>query len=262
LYPVVAVSVLLVDDVPDLRFVVRMVLERTDRFTVVGEAGDGIEAIRLAAELQPDLALLDLTMPRMGGVEALPRIRAASPNTKVVVLSGWESHLALASTGAGAVAYLEKGISPTRLVDELLMIAGLLETVEQAVDESRARLAGEPQSAGSARRFVEETLQRWECGHDLDTVNLLVSEVVSNAIIHAPGELEVSVRLRSHSIRIEVNDDSRDLPVLRDAEDDDISGRGMALVEALATGWGVSDRSEGGKTVWFEVPRFDDAPIG
>jgi len=65
-----------------------------------------------------------------------------------------------------------------------------------------------------------------------------------------------------HTIRIEVDDQSTAVPVPRDADDDDESGRGMALVEAMALGWGVIDRDSGGKTVWFEAPRFDNAPIG
>lgn len=253
---------LLVDDVPDLRLIVRMVLERTERFEVVAEAGDGYEAIDLAREWQPDLTLLDLSMPRMNGVVALPRIREVAPDSKVVILSGWEPGRALERTGAGAVAYLEKGISPTRLVDELLVVAGLLETVEQAVEQATAQMAGEPASAGSARRFVAETLERWDAANDLDTVSLLVSELVSNAIVHARSDFEVSVLLRGHTIRIEVDDQSAEAPVPRDADDTDESGRGMALVEALALGWGVIDRDGGGKTVWFEVPRFDNAPIG
>ena len=256
------VRVLLVDDVPDLRLIVRMVLERTERFEVVAEAGDGYEAITLAEQCQPDLTLLDLSMPRMNGVVALPRIREVAPDSKVVILSGWDPDRAVERTGAGAVAYLEKGIAPTRLVDELLVVAGLLETVEQAVMEAKAEMAGEPASAGSARRFVAETLQRWDAANDLDTVSLLVSELVSNAILHARSDFEVSVLLRSHTIRIEVDDQSEALPVPREADFDDDSGRGMALVEALAIGWGVTERDGTGKTVWFEVPRFDDAPIG
>jgi DNA-binding NarL/FixJ family response regulator len=259
---VLAVRVLVVDDVADLRLIVRMVLERTAHFEVVAEAADGYEAIAKAEECQPDLTLLDLSMPRMNGVVALPRIREVAPDTKVVVLSGWDPMQAVERTGAGAVAYLEKGISPTKLVDELLVVAGLLETVEQAVREATAKMAGEPASASSARQFVSETLQRWDAASDLDTVSLLVSELVSNAIIHARTDFEVSVLLRSHTIRIEVDDQSAAVPVPRDADVDDTSGRGMALVEALATGWGVDDRRPGGKTVWFEVPRFDDAPIG
>lgn len=251
-----------VDDEPDLRLLVRTVLERTGHFKVVGEAGDGEAAIAGAEEHQPDLILLDLSMPRMSGADALPRIREVAPDSKVVILSGWDPVHAVERTGAGAVAYLEKGISPSRLVDELLVVAGVLETVEQAVLRAQAQMAGEPASAGSARRFVAETLQRWDAASDLDTVSLLVSELVSNAIVHARSDFEVSVLLRGHTIRIEVDDQSNVLPLPRDADVDDDSGRGMALVEALATGWGVTDRDGTGKTVWFEVPRFDNAPIG
>ncbi|MBV8981121.1 MAG: response regulator [Acidimicrobiia bacterium] len=81
------VRVLLVDDLPDIRLVMRLLLEADGRAEVVGEAVDGNEAVRLAAELHPDAVVLDLRMPGMDGVSALPLIRDASPGTVVVALS-------------------------------------------------------------------------------------------------------------------------------------------------------------------------------
>src|SRR5205814_8582181 len=78
------VRVLLVDDLPDIRLVMRLLLEADGRAEVVGEAADGAEAIRLAAELHPDAIVLDLRMPGMDGVSALPLIRDAAPGTVVV----------------------------------------------------------------------------------------------------------------------------------------------------------------------------------
>src|SRR5437763_4438314 len=81
------VRVLLVDDLPDIRLVMRLLLEADGRVEVVGEAADGGEAVRLAGELLPDAVVLDLRMPGMDGVSALPLIRDASPGAVVVALS-------------------------------------------------------------------------------------------------------------------------------------------------------------------------------
>ena len=113
--------VLLVDDMAGLRKLVRMTLESSDRFIVVGEAGDGVEAIERARDLTPDVVLLDLSMPRMDGLEALPLILDASPGSKVIVLTGFESErIASTAVSRGAIACLEKGITPVELVDSLL----------------------------------------------------------------------------------------------------------------------------------------------
>ena len=255
--------VLIADDDSDHRLLQRVTLGRSGRFEVVGEATDGGEALRMAIDLRPDLVLLDLSMPRVDGLEALPQLRAAVPDTRVIMMSSFaREQFAPAVMRAGAVGYLEKGIPQGRLVDEILTLAGLLEVVEEALAAARAKLAPELQSAGRARKFVDETLRRWDCGEQLDVVTLLVSEVVTNAIVHAGTEVEVSVELTEDAVRIEVTDKEADLtPMPRDATDDETSGRGLALVEAMASAWGVETRP-GGKVVWFEVPRLDDALAG
>lgn len=116
---------LVVDDVADLRQLYRRILERAGRFEIVGEAGDGNEALELAVRLQPDLVMLDVSMPDRDGMEILPDILKHAPGATVVMVSGFEARrlepLALAR---GAAAYLEKGITPDRLVGELLRALG------------------------------------------------------------------------------------------------------------------------------------------
>lgn len=112
--------VLVVDDADDLRRLMRDRLERADGYTVVGEAADGIAAVELARDLQPDLVLLDLAMPRMDGLEALPLIRAAVPDVRVVVFSGFnQSTLAEKAMQAGADRYVVKGGSLQELISLL-----------------------------------------------------------------------------------------------------------------------------------------------
>ena len=110
--------VLIVDDAEDLRMLLRARMETRDGLTVVGEAADGQAAVELATELQPDLVMLDLAMPRMDGLEALPLIRAAVPGVRVIVLSGFnQSTLADKAIAAGADRYVVKGGSMRELLD-------------------------------------------------------------------------------------------------------------------------------------------------
>ena len=252
------IRLLLVDDNPDLRFLVRTAVESRGGFEVVAEAGDGRTAVELARELQPDVVLLDLDMPSMGGVEALPLLREVAPDAKVVVLSSFrrDDYESQVQAG-GATGFLEKGITARRLVDELLAVTGLLELVEGVVAEVTQGLDADTASAGQARRFVDQVLSRWRCDAVLDDVKLLVSELVTNAVVHAHSEVEVAVRLLADSIRIEVVDRGTASTLLptepaQDAE----SGRGLLLVESMASAWGVEPLDHG-KSVWFEVPRLD-----
>ena len=114
-------SVLIADDTSALRSLVRDLLEATGRFEVVAEASDGAEAVELAARYRPDLVLLDLAMPVMDGLQALPAILTSSPASRVVALSGFEARrMAAVALEHGAVAYLDKDGLPHGLVRELL----------------------------------------------------------------------------------------------------------------------------------------------
>jgi anti-sigma regulatory factor (Ser/Thr protein kinase) len=109
-----------------------------------------------------------------------------------------------------------------------------------------------PTSAGAARRFIDLTLTGWGCDALVDSVVLLVSEVVTNAILHARSDIEVRVGDRGAMMRVEVIDHSDGEPVLRSYAEDSSSGRGLAIVEQVASAWGVT-KIAGGKLVWFEV---------
>jgi signal transduction histidine kinase len=119
--PGARLRVLVVDDTADIRFLVRLTLERDGRFEVVGEADDGAEAIVAAARLRPDVVLLDLAMPVMDGLEALPQIRAESAGSKIVVLSGFNAReMSADALARGASSYLEKGGIADLLVPHIL----------------------------------------------------------------------------------------------------------------------------------------------
>lgn len=115
--------VLIVDDAEDLRQVLRLFMDRADGVEVVGEAVDGLDGVEQARALQPDVVILDLAMPRMDGLEALPLIRAAAPGVRVVVLSGFNDvTMADNARQAGADHYVVKG---GRLSDLVALVASL-----------------------------------------------------------------------------------------------------------------------------------------
>jgi DNA-binding NarL/FixJ family response regulator len=117
------IRVMLVDDVPELRLLVKVTLEEDDQIEVVAEASNGREGVARAHEAKPDLVLLDLSMPDMDGLEAIPLIREAAPTARVVVLSGHEAgRVSLEALGQGASRYINKAAgleSIPRIVHEV-----------------------------------------------------------------------------------------------------------------------------------------------
>lgn len=259
---VAGLDVVIADDSEDMRELLAAALEETGRFGVVARCRDGAEALEAVRDHRPDLALIDLAMPGVGGLDVLSEMVVASPETRVIVVSGFPrgrlSHLTLTH---GAVGYVEKGLSARTMVNDVVSVAGMLDAVEMALAEKRTHLDRDPRSSAAARRFVEETLEHWECGPLLDTVNLLVSELVTNSILHADSPADIAVLLKPEVVRVEVTDRGAGMPGVKAAESVATSGRGMALVEMLSSSWGVEPTPQG-KTVWFEVTRPDDIHRG
>ena len=114
-------DVVLVDDAPEMRALISHALLRSGQFRIVGEAANGLEAIALAQQHQPDLLILDIAMPGMDGLEALPKIRQASPGTRVVMFSAFSGADNInEASRLGAVDFLPKGMPLPTLVTRLL----------------------------------------------------------------------------------------------------------------------------------------------
>ncbi|MGZ6046659.1 MAG: response regulator [Isosphaeraceae bacterium] len=104
------ISVYLVDDVPELRELIRFGMEEDPGFEVVGEAGDGRTALDGIAATHPEAVLLDLSMPDMDGLEAIPEIRKGDPDVAIIFLSGFSAdRMGPPSIERGADGYVEKG---------------------------------------------------------------------------------------------------------------------------------------------------------
>ncbi len=118
--------------------------------------------------------------------------------------------------------------------------------------EVRATLGAHPSCVASARRLTERTLTRWGLTALRDVASLLVSELTTNAILHARSSVTVSLSNDSADLLVCVYDTSPLLPRIRNFSRDSGTGRGVRLLNSLASNWGV-DSKNGGKCVWFTL---------
>jgi len=239
-----------VDDSDEMRDLLRMLLTRDGRFSIVGEAGDGSHAVEVVKKEQPDLVVLDVKMPMVGGFEALPRLRELSPRTRIVMLSGFSAaEMARPARELGAVGYIEKQTDVSGLPTQLFALATVLETVQRVLDTT---YAADPTSAREARSDLRAVLEARVGDGTVDIVELLTTELVVNAIEHAGANATVTAEVHHDKVRVAVADDGPGVPLRRAPSASDESGRGLTLVDSLAQSWGV-DTSATGKVVWFEV---------
>ncbi len=119
------VSVLLADDHKIMRAGLRSLLEKTANVSVVAEAEDGRQAVQLATQLRPDLVIMDISMPKLNGIEATRQIMAALPDTKIIALSMHSDKRFLVEMfQAGAVGYLLKDCAAEELEQAIKTVAG------------------------------------------------------------------------------------------------------------------------------------------
>jgi DNA-binding NarL/FixJ family response regulator len=118
------VRVLVADDLPEIRTLVRTNLEFDGRFDVVGEAANGLEAVDLVRKLNPDVVVLDLAMPEMDGLAAISKIRQTSPSTRILVLSAFadDYHSGLVKE-LGANGFIAKDRPMEEVMDKVAEIA-------------------------------------------------------------------------------------------------------------------------------------------
>jgi DNA-binding NarL/FixJ family response regulator len=198
----VAARILIVDDHPLTREALANLLGQNG-FDVVGQAGDGMDAIEFARKLQPDLVLLDLSMPELDGLDALPRVREAAPECEVVVLtaSGTEENL-LAAIRGGAAGYLLKTEAPERIVE---FLNGVVEG-EAALSGTVARRLLEQVREGTAHQGVPDSIAQSVSARELEVLLLLDEHL---------GTDEIAKRLfiSEHTVRSHVKSLLRKLAV-------------------------------------------------
>jgi two-component system, NarL family, response regulator DegU len=157
-------TLLLVDDHHLLRQGLRRGVEEAG-FAVVGEAGDGVEAVRLAEELHPDLVLMDVTMPVLDGIEATRQLRARAPETRVVILTmHGEEEVVERALRAGAVGYLVKDCTIQQVAETLRTAAGDTALSPGLATSMLGQLRSAEPAAPVLSRREEEVLQLFADG--------------------------------------------------------------------------------------------------
>lgn len=185
--------VVIADDAADIRLLLRLTLERAGRFEIVAEAENGAQAIERAVELGPDAVLIDLAMPVMDGLEAIPIIREALPPVAIIAVSGFdEAKMRPAVIDAGADAYLEKGAALKSLVELLDALCPLPDDVAaeepaapaqgERADDDPALLGHELRTPLTVIQGVAATLLEHRAGLDPERVDELLRAVSRNAI--------------------------------------------------------------------------------
>ncbi|MEC4016935.1 SpoIIE family protein phosphatase [Streptomyces sp. H27-D2] len=221
----------------------------------IGVGGVPFETVRLRVEPGDRLVLC---------TDGLVEVRGEDIGVGLAALCESAAHPA-ASMDAACDAIIRAFAAPFsgggggRKDDVALLMARLNGIAREDVAEYR--LALDPREVGRARRRVRAQLLDWGLPEAVETAELLVSEVVTNAVRHAHTR-RVELRLvRTDALLCEVTDDDHALPVLMSAGERDESGRGLRVVSRLAREWGVS-RTQQGKTVWFEqsLPPVGRAP--
>ncbi len=121
-----------------------------------------------------------------------------------------------------------------------------------SVQREACVLPRSPTAPALARRFVSSTLASWAVRDAFADMPLLASELVTNAVRHANGDVALSLQLEDDRIRVAVRDGSRALPIMRDPRAERDGGWGLHIVDRLASCWGLETDGDG-KTVWCEV---------
>jgi CheY-like chemotaxis protein len=174
--------VLIVDDAASTRRFLRGVLEYCPQFDVAGEAENGASAIEMADALQPDVVLLDLSMPESDGSSALSGLLTVAPNARVIVLSGTDEKKAAPLLAAGATAFVPKGLAPFELLDRLGSILRQPVTMQRAVPAP-------PRTANIVERDAPMQLRAIVCDDDA-MARHLVARILSSCDVPLLAETD------------------------------------------------------------------------
>lgn len=203
---------------------------------VVNEVTDAGAAVHAAAQLRPDVVVLRVELGEVTESSVLGELRDIVPLARIVL------HAQIAHQRAPGGA---------RWIRRLIRV--VVGTVNSPTLEARLELPGDPRSVSVARTLLTQLLGQWEMEDFVDLAALLITELVANAIRHVPGTCAVELTRRGDALRIAVVDTGAGMPNLQSPGLSAFGGRGLHIVNALATAWGIDHLEDGCKAVWAEL---------
>lgn len=250
-----------------IRSALRRALESSACFAVVEQVVDSEDVVAAVSRLDPDVVVIGLPFRELDGFELLRTIRRVAPSTTVVAVADPDRGEApgtrpevVTDQDVEAVGgrVLARVGSWDAFVDDLrcmLAVSDHVHSRDHRVRTARLKLPQVATSGRDARHFVRETLDTWGAGEVADDAELLTSELVTNAFVHAGSGADIRVALEPGRLRVQVVDTGGGLLHRRAVDVTDIGGRGLFLVDVISRSWGTSSDPDG-KAVWFEL----DAP--
>lgn len=216
------IKILIADDHAFIRESTRRILEQESDLEVIGEAGDGEEAVRLATSFKPDVAIIDISMPKLDGIEATKQIKALCPTIAVLILSAYDDdQFVFSLLEAGAAGYLLKSVRGREIVDAVRAVYSGESVLHPAVARKVLNRFARPSTDAEAKKLSESLSDR-----EMEVLKL-VTKGLSNKDI--ADELCLSVRtVQGHLANI--------FNKLQ------VSSRTEAVVHALKQGWVTLDK--------------------
>jgi len=200
------IRILIADDHPVVRSGLESMLAKQPDFEVVGEAEDGMEAVRLAKELSPDVILMDLRMPEMDGAAATGKISKDHPETRILVLTTYDSDAdILRAVEAGATGYLLKDAPREELYEAVRSTASGKPLLTPAVTAMLMRSIREPRTQKPSAREVEvlELVRKGLSNKGIGRELHISEATVKTHLIHVFGKLGVDDRTAAVSVALE-----------------------------------------------------------
>ncbi len=234
-----ATGVLLVHPEDTQAVALRQALSARPGLEVVDEVNTTREAITAAERLQPGVLVMDIGLTEAVGHGVLRSVRRVAPQTRVILHA--------------RTADQEEPSSTRRWVAHLM--GAVTDPLRPAALAARLDLPGDPLAVPMARSFVSELLGQWDLDALVPASELLVSELVANAVQHVPGRCALELTCHADVLRIAVTDSGPGMPDLRVMDPVSERGRGLHIVSAFSTAWGVDQLQDGRKLVWAELDR-------
>jgi anti-sigma regulatory factor (Ser/Thr protein kinase) len=215
----------------------RDALAARSELEILDEVSSTLDAVAAAGRLKPGVIVLDVRLDDVAGHGVLPSVRAVSPQTRIV-LHAWAADV---TDVPGTEQWLAR------------LVRVVVDPARAAPLDARLVLPDQDRSVRVARRFVNDVMTQWTLPDLVPACELVTAELVANAVQHVGGPNALELTETQSGLRVAVADAGRGMPDLQVLGPMTRRGRGLHIISAFSTSWGVDHLDDGGKLVWAEM---------